>query len=215
MTVVRKIIGAFLILAALAAAGSGVWVCAYALRAEPYIEGGADGAAAALDDFLSCLEQKDFDGAYDLLYDYSSLGLESPPEDELARMYWDAQTAAWDFTVAEGGEMQGTQTAGRVTVRCLDLDAIAADVGARVQTILAEKVENARLRSEVYDDSGAYREDVAYDALYTATRDVLSDTAQYAYTQECSVLLRYAEGRWLVEPSPAFLSALTGGALRG
>lgn len=215
MKLVRKIIGALLILAALAAAGGGVWICAYALRAEPYIEGGETDAAAALDSFLACLERQDFDGAYDLLCDYSSLGLESPPEDALARMYWDAQLACWDFAALEGGEMQGTYMDRRVTVRCLDLDAIAADVGVRVQALLAEKVADARLRSEVYDENGAYREDVAYDALYAATADVLSDTSKYAYTQECPLRLRYIGGRWLVETSPAFLSALTGGALRG
>ena len=130
-------------------------------------------------------------------------------------MYWDAQLASWEFSAEEGGEMRGTYMDKRVTVRCLDLDAIAADVGARVQELLAEKVANARLRSEVYDESGAYRQDVAYDALSAATRDVLADAAKYAYTQECPLRLCYAEGRWLVETSPAFLSALTGGALRG
>ena len=215
MLVLRKIIGALLILAALAAACFGVSLCFTALNAAPYIEDGADGPSATLEHFLSCLEQKDWDGAYADLYNYTSLGLETPPEDELSRMYWQAQLAAWDFTAAEGSEMSGTKMLRRVRVRCLDPDAISAEVGRRVQGLLAEKVENAYLKSDVYDETGAYREDVAYDALYTATRDVLSDPTPYAVTQECTLTLHFAEGRWRVEVGPAFISALTGGAVRG
>ena len=212
---VRKVIGLFLILSALAVAIFGLFTCSHAAVTEPYIEDGADGPTATLDLFLSRLEQKDFPGAYDLLYNYSSLGLESPPEDALARMYWDAQLAAWDFSTAGGSQMNGTRMEKRVTVRCLDLDAISADVGARVQEILAEKVENAYLKSDVYDETGAYREDIAYDALHTATAEILADTDPYAFTQECPVVLRFSGGRWLVEVGPAFISALTAGAVRG
>ena len=215
MLVLRKIIGALLILAALAGACFGLWVCSYAAAAEPYIEDGADGPTATLDRFIACLNRRDFDGACDLLYNYSTLGLESPPEDALARMYWDAQMAAREFSAVEGSEMHGTRMDKRITVRCLDLDAISEDVGVRVQEILAKKVEDAYLKSDVYDENGAYREDVAYDALYTATKELLSDTAKYAYTQECAVTLHFVGGRWLVEVGPAFLSALTAGAVRG
>ena len=215
MLAVRKIIGALLILAALAAAAFGVWVCAYALDAAPYIEDGADGPSATLDRFLSCMQQKDWSGAYENLYNYSSLGLESPPEDELSRMYWNAQLSAWNFTAAEGSTMNGTRMIKRVTVRSLDPDAISAEVGRRVQEILAEKVENAYLKSDVYDETGAYRADVAYDALYSATQDVLSNPERFAVSRECTLILHFADGGWYVEVSPAFISALTGGAVRG
>ena len=215
MTVIRKILGVALILAALAAAYVGVRVCRYAMDAEPYIEGGEADATATLDHFLASLKARDFSGAYGDMYNYSSLGLEAVPDDPIARMYWDAQLAAWDFAAVEGGEMQGTRYDRRVTVRCLDFDAISAEIGRRVQAILTEKVENARLRSEVYDDDGNYKEELAYEALTAATTEVLSDTAPYAYTQECSLSLYYTGSRWQVEVTPAFISALTGGATRG
>lgn len=215
MLVLRKIIGALLILASLAAAGFGVWVCSYALNAEPYIEDGADGPSATLEHFLACLNRRDWDGAYGDLYNYASLGLETPPEDELSRMYWDAQLAALDFSAVGGSEMSGTRMTRRVEVRSLDLDAIAETVGVRVQEILEEKVENAYLRSDVYDEDGAYREDVAYDALHAATREVLSAPSAYYQTAECTLVLLFSDGRWRVEVSPAFISAVTGGAVRG
>ena len=59
------------------------------------------------------------------------------------------------------------------------------------------------------------REDIALQALNDATREMLSDTEKYAYTQECSVSLCFSEGKWYVEVGPAFISALTGGAARG
>ncbi len=215
MLVIRKIIGALLILASLAAAGFGVWVCSYALKAEPYIEDGADGPSATLTHFLDCMNRQDWDGAYSDLYNYASLGLEKAPEDALSRMYWDAQLAALKFTAVGGSEMSGTRMIRRVEVRSLDLDAIAETVGVRVQEILEEKVENAYLRSDVYDDDGAYREDVAYDALHAATRDALSDPSDYYQTAECTLVLHFSDGRWRVEVSPAFISAVSGGAARG
>ena len=215
MVIIRKIIGALLILASLAVTAQGVWVCTYAAKAEPYIEDGADGPSATLDHFLSALARQDWDSAYSDLYNYSSLGLENPPEDELSRMYWDAQLAAWDLTALDAGEMSGTKMVRRVTVRCLNLDAISEEVGRRVQAMLEEKVRNAYLKSDVYDETGAYKQELAYDALHTATREVLADTAPYSYTQECTLILHFYDGRWLVEVSPAFISALTGGAVRG
>ena len=215
INVTRKIIGALLVLAGLAAACFGVRVCVYAMHAEPYIEDGEDGPTATLDGFLACMNARDWPGAYDYLYNYSSLGLETPPEDEISRMYWDARMDALEIRAKEGGAAQGMRFDRRVTVRCLDFDAIAEEIGRRVQAILTEKVENAYLKSEVYDKDGNYREDIALQALTDATRDVLSDTAPYAYTQECSLSLCFSGGRWLVEVSPAFISALTGGAARG
>ncbi len=215
MVIIRKIIGALLILAALAVTAQGVWVCSYAIKAEPRIEDGEDGPSATLDHFLSALARQDWDSAYSDLYNYSSLGLETPPEDELSRMYWDAQLAAWDLTALDSGVMSGTKMIRRVSVRCLNLDAISEEVGRRVQEILEEKVRNAYLKSDVYDETGAYRKELAYDALHTATREVLADTGPYSYTQECTLVLIFYDGRWLVEVSPAFISALTGGAVRG
>ena len=215
MTVIRKIIAALLILASFAAACVGVQICIHAMNSEPYIEDGEDGPTATLDRFLSCMEKRDWEGAYSYLYNYSSLGLETPPEDEMSRLYWDAQMDALEIRALEGTEAHGTRFDRRVTVRTLDLDAIAVDIGKRVQEILAEKVENAYLKSDVYDENGDYREDIAFQALNDATREILSDTAKYAYTQECSVSLCFSEGRWFVEVSPAFISALTAGAARG
>ena len=215
MLVIRKIIGALLILAGLAVAGYGVWVCSYALDAEPRIEDAEGGPTETLEHFLSCMERKDWDGAYADLYNYSSLGLETPPEDELSRMYWDTQLAALHFTAEEGGEMSGTRMVKRVAVHGLNLDAISEAVGRRVQEILEDEVKNAVLESDVYDENGAYKEEVAYAALYAATKEVLSDTSPEATAQECTLILHFTDGRWRVEVSPAFISALSAGAARG
>ena len=215
MTVIRKIIGALVILAALAAACFGVAVCVHAMNTEPYIEDGEDGPTATLDRFLACMNARDWEGAYAYLYNYSSLGLENPPTDEMSRMYWDARMDVLDIRLAEGSETHGMRLDRTVTVRCLDTDAMAEEIGRRVQAILTEKVENAYLKSDVYDENGQYREEIALQALNDATADVLSDTAPYTFTQTCGLSLCFSEGRWLVEVSPAFISALTGGAVRG
>ena len=94
MLVIRKIIGALLILAGLAVAGYGVWVCSYALDAEPRIEDAEGGPTETLEQFLSCMEQKDWDGAYEDLYNYASLGLETWNCLPVSAPYWEQQTWA-------------------------------------------------------------------------------------------------------------------------
>ena len=210
----NRILAIPLILLALAVAAFGVWLCAYALRSEPYFQFDESGPKEALEDFFSRLQKKDWNGAYAHLYNYSSLGFEAPPEDALSAMFWEAQQSVWRFSVLDGQEMSGTSLVKNVSVRCLNLDAVSDRIGERVQAYLEEKVESAALRSDVYNEDGSYREDVAYEALHAAAREVLADTAPFCYEQTLPLRLYYVNGDWLIEVSPALLSALTGGAVR-
>ena len=210
----KNLIAALLAIAALAVAIFGVRLCIRAAGAEPYVEDAAGGPTETLESFFACLEAKDWDGAYVYLYNYSSLGLETPPEDELSALFWYAQQDAWDFEAPEGYKMNGTRLEKRVRVQCLDLNAISAAIGAEVQELLTERAENAALPSQIYDENGEYREDAASDALRAAAEDVLRDTVPYRYAQELTLGLYNVDGRWLIEADAAFISALTSGAVR-
>lgn len=213
---VKKWIAIALGALSLASAAFGVWLCGYAAEATPYVEDAPDMEGApteTLEGFFACLKAKDWSGADEYLYGGGALGLAAPPQDEIAARFWAAQQDAWSFSVAEGYEMNGTRLTKRAAVRSLDFAPAPAAIGAEVQALLAKKVERARLRSEVYDDTGDYRGDVAFEALRTAVETVLSDPAPYGSERVLAIGLYYVDGQWKIDADAALLSALTGGAV--
>lgn len=193
----------------------GVWLCGYADEARPRVDDAPELTGSpthTLNRFFACLEAKDWAGADECLYGGARLGLDKPPEDEMAARFWLAQQEAWSFSVEPGYEMEGTRLTKRAAVSSLDFSPAGAAIAGQVQALLKDKVEKARLSSEVYDENGAYRESVAMEALEQAVGNVLKDASPYAVTREIGVGLRYADGAWRIEPDGALLGALTGGA---
>ena len=215
MLVLKKIIAAVLVLASLAVSVFALGLCRSVTRSTEHSAPDAEAeATAAAESFFACLRARDFAGAYGYLANYSSLGLETPPEDEISLLYWNAAQDAWAFSVDAGYERNGALLEKRAACRRLDLSAVSDAVGAEVRAILARRVDEARLRSEIYNADGSYREDVAYAALLEATQTVLRDTAPYQYDQRVTLTLSRAEDGWRIEADAALISALTSGAVR-
>ena len=167
----RKVFSALLGGLSIGVAVFALWLCTYADRAEvkPDIDPAESGET--LTHFFDCLRSEQWDEAYACLYDAPSLGLESAPADALSGRFWAAQKQVLDFRLSGEWTLDGLDLRRQVTVRGLDMDAIRDDVAASVQTLLAEAVEAARLKNEVYDADGSYREDVAMAALDRAVED--------------------------------------------
>ena len=189
-----------------------LWLCVYAAGASVKLYGDPGESGEILARFFDCLRAEQWDEAYGCLYNDSTLGLEAEPEDTLSARFWKAQKQVWDFRVAEDWALDGTSIKRQVTVRGLDMDAIRDDIAIEVQALLAEAVENAYLASDVYDENGDYREDVAIAALRRAAENVLRDVSAYAADRELTVDMRLRDGKWYVFPEKELLSALTSGA---
>ena len=213
--IIRSIFGTLFLLAAIAGAAATVYLCRYADTARPVIEDSGPGSPTdVLRSFFTALEQKNWDKAYSYLSNYSTLGLENEPEDAISAMFWNVQRDAWRFQIAGGYEMDGQNLTKRATVTSVDLSPLAPIIHERVQEKLEQAVEEARLESDIYDDTGAYREDLVYAALEQAVAESIRDVSPYTYTRELTMRLSYADGRWLVAADNELLSALTGGAVR-
>ena len=211
----RKIIASLFTLLALAAAASTLYLCAFAQQAVPYVEDGPEGPTAALESFFSLLEEKSFPLAYTYLSNYASLGLENTPEDPAAARLWTAQQDVWSFSVEDGYEMDGSYLTKRAAADCLDGRAVMDRVGALVQDKLAKAVEEARLKSEVYDKDGEYREELVRAALGSSLDELLSDPSPYIYTRSLVIRMEYVNGKWLVAADADLIAALTGGTAAG
>lgn len=207
----RKVIASLFTLLALAAAAFTLYLCAFAQNAVPYIEDGPDGPTAALESFFSRLEEKDFPRAYSYLSNYSSLGLENTPTDLTAARLWAARQAVWSFSVGEGYEMDGIHLTKRATVDCLNEKAVMDLVGAPVQDKLAKAVKEARLKSEVYNEDGTYREELVRAALDASLDELLADLSPYVYTRDLVIRMENVDGKWLIAADADLIGALTGG----
>lgn len=210
----RKTLSAVIGTLSIGVAVFAVWLCVYAAGAAVKLDGGPDESGETLARFFDCLKAEQWDEAYGYLCNYSTLGLEAEPEDALSARFWEAQKAAWAFRVSEDWTLDGTCIKRQVTVRGLNMDAIRDDIAAQVQALLEEAVENARLKSDVYDENGDYREDVAIDALHQAAETVLRDISAYTVDREVTVDMCLQDGKWCVSPGKELLSALTSGAVR-
>lgn len=208
----RKIIASLFTLLALAAASFTLYLCAFAQNAVPYIEEGPEGPTAVLESFFAHLEQKDFPGAYAYLSNYASLGLENVPADQTAARLWSAHQEVWRFSVEDGYEMDGAHLTKHATVDCLNEKAVMALVGGLVQDKLAKAVEDARLKNEVYNEDGTYREELVHAALDTSLEELLTDLSPYIYTRSLVIHLENVDGKWLVTADADLINALTAGA---
>ena len=207
----RKVIASLFTLLALAAAAITLYLCAFAQNVVPYIEDGPEGPTAALESFFSCLTEKDFPRAYTYLSNYSSLGLENTPSDPTAARLWAARQDVWSFSVEDGYEMDGTHLTKRASVDCLNEKIIMDLVGAPVQDRLARAVEEARLKSEVYNEDGTYREELVHAALDASLEELLADLSPYVYTRSLVIRMENVDGKWLIAADADLIGALTGG----
>ena len=171
-TPIRRIISIALALLALGTAGSTLVLCSRAEEVRPYVEDGPGGPSETLDRFLDCVERGDWAAAG------GPLGLETPPENPMSAAFWTAQAASRHVRAREGYEMEGTKLLKTAAVTVPGFSAAPARLHDRVQALLAEAVEGARLRSEVYDGTGAYRPELVLASLDTAVAELLIEAGQ-------------------------------------
>ena len=174
-----------------------------------------DGSAAAgtvLEDFFSCLKEKDWDGAAALTVD-GTAPLPAPDESRSA-LLWNAQQGCWQFETSPELEDAGAGLGKKAWVTAPDLSLAREQILSLVQSRLEQALDAAELKSEVYDQEGNYKEELVFAFLEEALAEVAADLTPYCRTRELTVKLSYIDGQWRVLAEGELISALTGGAVR-
>lgn len=211
----RKILSALIGILSIGVAVFAVWLCVYADGAAVKLDAvDPAGSGETVQRFFDSLKAEQWDEAYNCLYNYATLGLETVPADELSARFWQAQKDAWAFQLSGDWAQDGVYIQRQATVRGLDMDAVRDAISARVQELLAQAVEDALLKSDVYDDDGNYREDVAMAALRQAEDEVLASISDYTKDRTLTVQLRLYDGQWYIEAGKDLIAALTSGTVR-
>ena len=99
----------------------------------------------------------------------------------------------------------------QVSFTYLSLPALEAAVADETQTQLRHLVQ--RLPSdEIYDQDNNYLPEITERAYLQALEQVLGSAADYYTTEELSLSLNYADGKWQITADAPLLNALNGGA---
>lgn len=162
--------------------------------------------------FFDSVIAGDYNAAYSHLNDYSSLGLENPPDSENARLAYDALLSSYSYTVTGKASINRLEATVPVRLRYLDLPSFETSVASRTNDNLAEFVKNNPI-SMVYDENDQYLPNVTEKAYADALAFVLNKADTYYSSVELNLKLEYAQGRWHIISDEKLHKALAGNTI--
>ena len=167
-----------------------------------------------VEQFFSSLVLGNYDKAYACLNDYRSLGLENIPATEAGGKVYAALRQSYSYKLYGDCEVNGLSARQQVIFEYLDLTAIRRDLKDAADAQL-ESIAQTLPRSELYDDAGELRPEIA-DRAYAEAIDVLLERAEdYTVTTGLALQLSYGDDGWHIDADQALLNAVSGGAAYG
>ncbi len=159
--------------------------------------------------FFDALFAGEYRSAYSCLSDVSGLGLENEPTTEAGRSVYRALRASYAYTPVGDCRAEGLQAVQHAQLRVLDVGALEAAVAAQIDAV-AEELVSRHPAEEIYDDDRNYLASFTDEVYATALDRTLQHASDYYTTAELDLTLRYADGVWRLQTSPALFNALLG-----
>ena len=167
--------------------------------------------AQTVSEFFDCISVGDYDHAYTLLKDCTSLGLEKQPEDEAGRLIYAALKKSYSYKLYGEAVIEKYNAKQSVLLRSLDIDAMLDDLRAETDKT-AEALARELDRAEIYDENDEYLPEFTDKVYIEAVKTVLSHAEDYYTTSGIELELVYADESWQIQLNDALTSALTGAA---
>lgn len=209
MKITKLFSGLFAVLGVILMLGTAV-LSLSSLNRAPQLLTPPEAALAQSEAVMAAVAQGDYTSAGNLMYGQPSLGVDREPADAVGVLIWDAFVDS--FTYEFTGDCYATDSglARNVTVTTLDISSVTANLKARSEALLEQRVAEAEDVTEIYDQNNNYREEFVMQVLYDAAQQALQEDAAYL-TQELTVSLVYQQEQWWVMPEQALLRAISGG----
>lgn len=212
MKIVKNLVSVLLAALGLCLAAAAIYLCMNFVDAKPMLLTPPDVARSKVIMLMNAVSEGDYEEASQSIYGTPDLGVDREAADEVGVLIWDAFKSSIEYELL--GECYTTEQglAQDVTITCLDVTSVTANLKERSQTMLEQRVAEAEDVSEIYDENNEYREDFVMEVLRNAVEDALEEDAQ-TMTVELTVNLSYQDGKWWVVADEALLDAISGGIL--
>jgi len=184
-------------------------LCLFSLNAPVRILELPQEAIAVTETFAQALNNGDLSAAAQYVYGQPNLGAEGTPADPETAAVWNAflNSISFEYTGKCQAENSGlSRTASIVT---LDIASVTERLPERAQALVNQKIVSAESLTDIYDETGSFREELVTEILRQALQQSLTQDAQ-TITREVSVKLINRDGKWWVVPDQALLQVLSG-----
>lgn len=203
----RKIFAVLFVLLALGTAAAGIYLGMKNINAEPILlevpEAAEDRAMAMMD----ALCRGDYAAVSVALYGQPELGMDRDAADPVGVLFHDAYEKSLAYRQVRECYATGSGVAMDVQVTALDIRSLTGALRQQSQALLAQRVEAAADISEVYDESGNYREDVVMEVLYTAAEQLLEGNVA-SVTKDVTLECVFENGQWWIVPEDTLLEII-------
>lgn len=212
MKTVGRIIGAILLLAAIAVALAGYYIGTNCIGREPVNLTPLPDPMDTVRTFFDSVCAQDYPAAYACLSGYDSLGLENVPDEAYAAAFWKIVRGNTSWVPLSECSVSGTEAKVDVNVISPDLNLLTDGLGAAVNARIEEKVEEAANTEDIYDAEKNFLPDFIMEVYDEVLTERLEAGSYPTRTDAVTVTLTYSEKTWRILPDSALLSAFTGGA---
>ena len=196
----------------LIAAAAAIFLSVKFVDAKPMLLTPPDVARGKVIMLMNAVAEGNYEEASQAIYGTPDLGVDREAGDEVGVMIWDAFEGSITYELQGDCYTTDQGLAQNVTLTCLDVTSVTANLKERSQKLLEKRVAEAVDMSEIYDDNNDYREDFVMDVLHDAVRDALEEDAKMM-TVDLTVKLSYQDGKWWVVADEALYNAISGGIL--
>lgn len=196
----------------LCAAVAAVFLSFRSLEASPVLLTSPEEPKAVVASVMEAVGDNDYDTISGMFYGNPDLGVDRAASDRVGTLIWKEFIRSFSYELK--GECYGTDNglAQDVTVSYLKISSVMTNLRDLSQNLLEQRVAEAEDVTQIYDENNEYREDFVMDVLYDAAKMALEQDGEII-EQDITMDLVYSEDRWLVVPSEALLSAISGGIL--
>ena len=167
------------------------------------------GAQSAAEAFDQALNAGNLEAAAKQIYGQPDLGVAGTPEDPRTAAVWNAFVDSISFEYTTQWQITDQGLSRQATVTVLDVAAVTESLPKLAQSLVDQKIASAQDITEVYDESGSFREELVEQILQQALQQSLQQDAA-TLSQEVTVKFVNRDGSWWVVPDQALLQILSG-----
>jgi hypothetical protein len=212
MKVIKYLFSFLLAAVGLSAAAAAVFLCMEFVDAKPILLTPPDAARSKVIMLMNAVSDGNYEEASQTIYGTPDLGVDREAADEVGVLIWNAFQGSVTFELLGDCYTTDQGLAQNVSISCLDVTSVTANLKDRSQALLEQRVEEAEDVSDIYDENNEYREDFVMGVLRDAVVDALEEDGK-TMTVELTVNLSYQDGKWWVVADEALLDAISGGML--